>query len=98
MLLSAVFWSLTHYCAIPVSHHTNPLTLLTGIKGHIVAKWVPKPNLIMMALTAPPTQFVFPQCNAQPEIKHKISHTCNIIPLCPDSLDKQKVIETSIDG
>jgi len=54
---------------------TNPLTLLTDIKGHIVAKWVPKPNLIMKALTALSTQFGFPRCNAQLEIKHTKLHT-----------------------
>lgn len=44
MLLSAVFWGPTHYCVIPDVHHRNPLTLSTGIKGHIVAKWVPDNN------------------------------------------------------
>lgn len=75
MLLSAYFWSPTHYYVIPVVHHTNPLTVLTGIKGHTAAKWVPKPKLIMMALTAPLTQSGFPQCNAKTEIKHRKFHT-----------------------
>lgn len=61
---------------------TNPLTLLTGIKGHIEAKWVPRTQPDNEGIDSPiNTVWISSvQCTVGNEKTHKTSHTGNVIP------------------
>lgn len=60
---------------------TNPLTLLTGVKGHIVAKWVPRTQPDNEGIDSPINTVWISSVQGTVRNKtHKTSHTGNVIP------------------